>query len=186
MPYPTSTARCYVSVGREILVDGYNVIKRDPALHALEQKQFAAAREALVMQLAQRYRHTPHRVTVVFDGAAAFEQVTHERRVRIIYSCRGEKADQVIARLAAQARADGREVEMYSDDREVQSSTIKEGGSAHSTGQLTAQLNAPPTYHQRLVRHRQAVRARYGLNPSMGKDDDDHPPQRSRRSKRKK
>jgi predicted RNA-binding protein with PIN domain len=175
-----------MSAGHEILVDGYNVIKRDASLHALEQKQAAAARDTLVAQLAQRYRHTPHRVTVVFDGAGAVEQVTHERRVRIIYSRRGEKADQVIARLAAQARADGREVEIYSDDREVQFSTAKEGGSAYSTGQLTAQQNAPPAYHQRLVRHRQAVRARYGLNPSMGKEEDDRPPQRSRRSKRRK
>jgi uncharacterized protein len=178
-----------MNVGREILVDGYNVIKRDASLHVLELKQFAAARDALVAQLAQRYRHTPHRVTVVFDGAAA-EQVMHERRVRIIYSRNGEKADQVIARLAAQAREDGREVEMYSDDLEVRSAVTKEGGAARSTGQLSAQLNAPPAYHQRLVRHRQAVRARYGLDGSMGKDDDRQAPPRSprpaRRSKKKK
>jgi len=173
-------------VGHEILIDGYNVIKRDASLHALEQRNFAAAREALVAQLAQRYRHTPHRVTVVFDGAAAVEQVTHERRVRIVYSRNGEKADQVIARLAAQARADGREVEMYSDDREVQTSVAQEGGSARATDQLTAQLNAAPAYHQRLARHRQAVRDRYGLNPSMGKADDRESPGPPRHSKRKK
>ena len=174
-----------MSVGREILVDGYNVIKRDASLRALEQKDIAAAREALVAQLAQRYRHTPHRVTVVFDGAAAAEQVMHERRVRVIYSRREEKADEVIARLAAQARADGREVELFSDDREVQSSVAKEGGSARSTGQLRTQLNAPPVYHQRLVRHRQAARSRYGLNPSMGKDQDE-PPQYPRSHRKKK
>jgi predicted RNA-binding protein with PIN domain len=171
-------------VGRDILVDGYNVIRRNASLQALEKKSMAAARDALVMQLDQRYRHTPHRVTVVFDGAGAVEQVTHERRVRVIYSRSGEKADQVIARLAAQARADGREVETYSDDLEVQSSVAKEGGTARATGQLTSQLNAAPTYQQRLVRHRQAVRARYGLNPSLGKDEG--PPGPPRRSRKKK
>jgi uncharacterized protein len=175
-----------VSVGREILVDGYNVIKRDASLHALEMRNFAAAREALIGQLAQRYRHTPHRVTVVFDGAAAAEQVTHERRVRVIYSRRGEQADTVIARLASQARVEGREVEMYSNDLEVQSSVAKEGGNARSTSELTAQLNAAPAYHQRLVRHRQAVRARYGLNPTMGKEVDGEPSRPPRHSKRKK
>ncbi|HEV2581418.1 MAG TPA: NYN domain-containing protein [Ktedonobacteraceae bacterium] len=178
-----------MSVGHEILVDGYNVIKRDASLRALEKKNFTAARDALVTQLAQRYRHTPHRVTVVFDGASSAEQVTHERRVRIIYSRSGEMADQVIARLAAEARTAGLAVEMYSDDREVQTSVTLEGASARSVEQLTSQLNAPPAYHQRLVRHRQAVRARYGLNPSMGKDDDCEspgPPRHSRHSKRKK
>lgn len=171
-------------MGRDILVDGYNVIRRTVSFQALEKKSMAAARDALIAQLAQRYRHTPHRVTVVFDGTGAAEQVTHERRVRIIYSSGGEKADQVIARLAALARADGREVEMYSDDLEVRSSVTKEGGTARATGQLTSQLNAPPAYQQRLVRHRQSVRARYGLNPSMGKDDDRRePPRRSRRKK---
>ncbi len=176
-----------MSVGHEILVDGYNVIKQNASLHALEKKNFLAAREALVARLAQRYRHTPHRVTVVFDGASSSEQVAHERRVRVIYSRNGEKADQVIVRLAAQARADGLEVEMYSGDREVQTSVTKEGANAHSVEQLTSQLNAPPANLQRLVRHRQAMRARYGLNPSMGKDDDRQaPPRHSRHSKRKK
>jgi predicted RNA-binding protein with PIN domain len=174
-------------VGREILVDGYNVIRRNASLLALEKKSMAAARDALVGQLAQRYRHTPHRVTVVFDGAAGVEQVVHERRVRVIYSRAGEKADEVIARLAAQAHAEDREVEMYSDDSEVRSSVAMEGGTAGSTEQLTSQLNAPPAYHQRLVRHRQAVQARYGLNPALGKEEDRRdPPRSSRRPKKKK
>lgn len=174
-------------MGREILVDGYNVIRRNASLLALEKKSMAAARDALVAQVAQRYRHTPHRVTVVFDGAAAVEQVLHERRVRVIYSRAGETADQVIARLAAQANADGREVEMYSDDSEVRSSVAREGGAARSTDQLTSQLNAPPAYHQRLVRHRQAVRARYGLNPTQGKEEDRwEPPRSPHRPKKKK
>ncbi len=171
-------------MGRDILVDGYNVIRRNASFQALEKKSMEAARDVLLAQLAQRYRHTPHRVTVVFDGASAVEQVTHERRVRIIYSRGGEKADQVIARLAAQAREEGHEVEMFSDDLEVRSSVTKEGGMARSTGQLTSQLNAPPAFQQRLVRHRQSARARYGLNPSMGKDDDRwEPPRRSKKKK---
>ena len=92
-------------VGRDILVDGYNVIKRDASFQALSTKSLASARQLLVDQLASRYRHTPHQVIVVFDGDGVSEQTLQDRRVRIIYSRAGETADSVIARLAASARA---------------------------------------------------------------------------------
>lgn len=173
-------------MGREILVDGYNVIKRDASLQAVEARNFAAARDALITQLVTRYRHTPHHVTVVFDGKGSSEQVTHERRIRIIYSRAGESADSVIARLAAQARADGREVEIYSDDLEVRASVTKEGGSAKTTGQLTSQFNAPPAHLKRLVRHRQFVRHKYGLDHAESKDADEPQRPRFQRGKKKK
>jgi len=171
-------------VGREILVDGYNVIKRNASFRALEAKDRVSAREALIRHLAQRYRHTPHHVTIVFDGASSVEQTMHEQHIRLIYSRAGEKADEVIARLAAQARADGREVAIYSDDLEVQAAVLKEGGSAHATSRLTDQFNAPPLHQQRLVRHRQYVREKYQLDPNRGKDDDTwEPPRRSKKKR---
>ncbi len=174
-------------MGRDILVDGYNVIKRGASFQSLGAKNLAAARDSLITQLVNRYRHTPHQVTVVFDGSDVNEQVTHDRRIRIIFSRAGETADSVIARLAAKARAEGREVEMYSDDREIQRSVTKEGGSARTTGQLTDRLNAPPAHSRRLVRHRQFVRQKYGLDPTKGKDKDDEwePPRSHRGSKKK-
>ena len=53
-------------MGRDILIDGYNVIKNNPSLHAVETKNLATARELLISQLVNRYRHTPHQVIVVF------------------------------------------------------------------------------------------------------------------------
>jgi predicted RNA-binding protein with PIN domain len=58
-------------------------------------------------------------VVVVFDGDAASEQVSYERRICIIYSRHDETADSVIARLAAEARQAGREVEMYSSQEPI-------------------------------------------------------------------
>lgn len=174
-------------MGLDILVDGYNVIKRDPAFQSLGARNLAAARAALITQMANRYRHTPYRVTVVFDGNNAEEHVTHERRIRIIFSRAAESADSVIARLAAQARAEGREAEIYSDDREVQHAVTREGGSGRTTGQLTSQLHAPPAHLKRLVRHRQFVRGQYGLDPTQGKDaGQDREPPRSHRGGKKK
>ncbi|HJT57014.1 MAG TPA: NYN domain-containing protein [Ktedonobacteraceae bacterium] len=160
-------------MGRTILVDGYNVIKRSPAFQVLEAKNLALARQQLITQLVNRYRHTPHQVTVVFDGNSEIEQVQYERRIRIMYSRHGETADSVIARLATAARQEGREVEMYSDDREVQQTVARQGGNVHSTGQLTDQLHAAPRDVARRTRHRIAMRKKYGLDPMYYDGDDD-------------
>jgi uncharacterized protein len=158
-------------MGRDILVDGYNIIKRDPSFQTLAAKNLAAARQLLINQLINRYRHTPHQVIVVFDGNGTNEQTIHDRRVRIIYSRAGETADSVIARLATTAQAAGREVEIFSDDIEVQTSVARQGGGARPAGQLTKHLNAPPSGLARLSHHRQQVRRQYGLDPKQ-KDDD--------------
>jgi len=174
------------TVGRDILVDGYNVIKRNASFQALSAKRLAAARQLLIDQLASRYRHTPHQVIVVFDGDGASEQSVQDRRVRIIYSRAGETADSVIARLAASARAVGREVELYSDDAEVRQSVAQHGGSVGSTDQLTKHLNAAPTDLARLSHHRQQARLQYGLDPAQKYELDEYQPTSSHTRKRKK
>lgn len=160
-------------MGRDILVDGYNVIKRDASFQTLGAKNLAAARQLLINQLVNRYRHTPHQVIIVFDGDGVSEQTTQDRRVRIIFSRARESADSVIARLATTARAEGREVEIYSDDQEVQRSVARQDGSALPTGQLTKHLNEAPADLARLSHHRQRVRHQYGLDPVRKYDQDD-------------
>ena len=151
-------------MGRDILVDGYNVIKRAPSFQAVRGQSLAAARAHLVALLNNRYRHTPHQVIVVFDGNEMFEQVSHERRIRILYSRHDETADSVIARLAAGARAAGRDVEIYSDDIEVQQSVTSQGGTAQTTAQLERQVHAAPRDVERRARYRLAMRRKYGLD----------------------
>ena len=159
-------------MGRDILVDGYNIIKNSATFRTVETRNFAAARAALITQLVHRYRHTPHHVIVVFDGDGTSEQVSHDRRIRIIYSRYNETADNVIKRLAAEARATGREVEMYSNDGEVRQAVAQQGGGVHSVDQLTSQLNAPSRDVARRARHRLAVRQKYGLDPSYDPDSE--------------
>lgn len=170
-------------MGRDILIDGYNVIKRVPSFQAVRAQSLAAARTQLVALLANRYRHTPHQITVVFDGNEALEQTSHEQRIRIIYSRHGETADSVIARLAAAARAVGREVEIYSDDIEVQQAATLQGGTARASSTLEQQIHAAPRDIERRARHRVAMRRKYGLDAQSSKQDDDEPP-RSRGKKK--
>ncbi|GAC1355897.1 MAG: NYN domain-containing protein [Ktedonobacteraceae bacterium] len=171
----------------DILVDGYNVIKNNAMFQAMEIKEFSQARILLVKQLHNKYRATHHRVIVVFDGDGAREQVSHQDHIRIIYSRHDETADNVIKRLAAEARQDGRDVVMYSDDEEVRQVVSEHGGSPLSTRELTTKLNAAP--HDIAIRaaHRQEVRRIYGLDPSRKAEDEQEPsrPQGKKKKKRR-
>ena len=172
-------------MGRIILVDGYNVIKRAPSFQAAYARSLAAAREQLITLLLNRYRAAPHEVTVVFDGDEEREQVSYERRMRIIYSRRGETADSVIARLAVEARAASCEVEIYSDDIEVQRTATLQGGTARTAGQLERQVHAAPRDVERRTRHRVAMRRKYGLDSQFFEKEEDERPRITGRKKKK-
>lgn len=173
-------------MGRDILVDGYNVIKRASSFQAIRTRSLAAARAQLIALLHNRYRHTPHRVTVVFDGDADIEQVSHERRIRVIYSCHNETADRVIARLSVDARVAGRDVEIYSDDLEVQQAVIEQGGSAQPAMQLERKVHAAPRDVERRTRYRVTMRRKYGLDSNyIDKDEGDPSPIPGKKKKRR-
>jgi predicted RNA-binding protein with PIN domain len=175
-----------VDVSCDILVDGYNVIKRGESFQAARKQSLAAARAQLIALLVNRYRHTPHQVTIVFDGDTAVERVSYERGIRIIYSRHGETADCVLDRLSEEAHQAGREVMMFSDDNEVRGAASQRGGTALSAQQLERQMYAAPRGLEWRARHHLAVRRKYGLDPwEMDKDDDDHEPPRRPGKKKK-
>ena len=158
----------------DILVDGYNVIKNNEMFRLMELKSFEYARQLLIQQLANKYRQSSHRVIVVFDGADRHEQVMHEQHIKVVYSRYGETADKVIARMAAQARSEGRDVAMYSDDEEVRHAVSEQGGNALTTSTLTRKLSAPPRDLAALASHRQHMRRIYGIDPSKKSEYDEY------------
>ena len=170
----------------DILVDGYNVIKNNEMFKAMELKNFSSARVILIKQLHNKYRDTLHRVIVVFDGDGDSEQVSHEDHIRIIFSRHDETADNVIKRLAAEARQSGREVTMYSDDEEVRQAVSEHGGKPLSTHTLTTKLNAAPRDVAIRSAHRQEARRIYGLDPSRKAEDEEPYPQHQHGKKKKK
>ncbi len=157
---------------REILVDGYNVIKNNEMFCALEIRNRAEARKLLIRQLHYRYRFEGCRITVVFDGDGVREQTSHEEHIRVIFSRHGETADSVIARLAIEAHASGRAVEMYSNDTEVRQSVIEQGGTARSVRQLVTHLNAAPSDVAYRILYRQEMRKMYGIDPAHKAEDE--------------
>lgn len=98
-----------------LIVDGYNLL----AAAGIFSGHVESARETLVRDLAA-YRHRKHHlITVVFDGwqqGHLSEQREHRAGVQMIYSKRGERADQVIQRLAREYGAD---CAVVSSDHEI-------------------------------------------------------------------
>ncbi len=77
------------------------------------------ARESFLRDLAAYRQRKSHAITVVFDGwqqGWGTEQREHRLGLEIIFSRRGEKADQVIQRLAAEF---GSACAVVSSDREI-------------------------------------------------------------------
>jgi predicted RNA-binding protein with PIN domain len=104
-----------------LIIDGYNLIRQSRELQEIEARELKAGREALLDRLAA-YRHSraAHKITVVFDGWQGGElKEARDRRqgIAIVYSRRGEPADEVIKRLLAQERE---RAVVVSSDREIQ------------------------------------------------------------------
>ena len=110
-----------------IAVDGYNFIKQSPELRKLEQVELQKAREGLIERLVQYKRIKGHSITVVFDGWQEGRPPGHRERSRgieVIFSGHGEKADEVLKRLATEKR-DG--ILLVTSDREVAHFAEKKG-----------------------------------------------------------
>jgi hypothetical protein len=102
-------------MGTHLIIDGYNLMGVMEGI----PEELECAREDLLDTLAS-YRHQkPYAMTVVFDGWQHDWPVEqHERRggIDVIYSKRGEKADQVIQRMA---RHYGKACAVVTSDREI-------------------------------------------------------------------
>ncbi|MBW2057114.1 MAG: NYN domain-containing protein [Deltaproteobacteria bacterium] len=102
-----------------LVVDGYNLIRRSPSLSILDRQDLEKGREELIRRLASYKRARSLPITVVFDG---WDQGTlsgsskMEKGIRVIFSPRGRKADQVIIQ---RAREMGEKAIVVTSDRGI-------------------------------------------------------------------
>lgn len=126
-----------------LIIDGYNLLGVRAAF--VGGTDLEAAREGLLRELAGYRQRKGHAVTVVFDGwrqGLASERREHRAGVAVIYSRRGERADQVIQRLAQEF---GRDCAVVSSDREVTDFARAQGAFVIGAPEFQARLNAPST-----------------------------------------
>lgn len=123
-----------------LIVDGYNLIRQSPELRRYERRELAAGREMLLKMLLAYQRLKPHPITVVFDGwekGGLMEQRDRYGGIEVVYSRRGEKADQVIRRLA---RKKGSGALVVTSDRDLGYSCSQEGCPVVSSQEFEARL----------------------------------------------
>ena len=99
-----------------LIIDGYNVLGKRGQVGSNSEM----AREQFLQELVMYRQRKGHAITVVFDGwkqGLGSERHEHRGGVEVVYSKRGEQADQVIGRLAAEF---SRSCAVVSSDREVQ------------------------------------------------------------------
>ncbi len=127
---------------RQIIVDGYNVIRADPRLQSFERVSLEYARDVLVQTLASSPRLCRDRVTVVFDGTfgnRAHVQSRRMGRIETLYSARGQTADEVIVEQARFLARTG-QVVVVSNDVEVRERCRAEGALVSGSENLLSQL----------------------------------------------
>lgn len=111
-------------MAKHVIVDGFNVIRRDTELSRIERNNFYGGQEALLRKLAQYRRGTQHRVTVVYDGANGenpYRQKSQKEGVQVIYSARGETADDAILDLVENSGGQRSGVLVVTADRDLAS-----------------------------------------------------------------
>jgi len=112
-----------------IIVDGYNFI-RQTDLRRFENISLERGRNELIKRLSVYRKAKGHKITVVFDGIlgeSLSEQRDRSAGVSIIYSRRGETADEVIKRIIGNS---SEELLIVSSDREIAISAERNGFTA--------------------------------------------------------
>ncbi len=116
-----------------IIIDGYNLIRQSTALRRYERFSLEEGRKALIRFLALYKKYKGHKMTVVFDGwqgGPAGEERDRQEGIYIVYSHRGEKADDVIKRMVQKT---GEEVVVVTSDRDIAVFVSRRGGTAISS-----------------------------------------------------
>jgi len=119
-----------------LIVDGYNVTKRGFAEMSLEQQ-----RKRLITGLGGIAAQTGDEVTVVFDGAERVHGLPPAPRgVRVLFSHKGDTADELIRQLVRGEPA-GRPLVVISSDREVADGVRRHGAYPMGADSLLRRLS---------------------------------------------
>jgi predicted RNA-binding protein with PIN domain len=122
------------------VLDGYNLIRRDPDLRDRERESMEAGRAALLALVARLATTAADDFTVVFDGARRGGGAPSGGRVQVIFSRPPETADDVLRRLAADLRTGG---VVVTSDRAVQTTARRAGAVTVTAEAFLAAVEAP-------------------------------------------
>ena len=126
-----------------LIVDGYNVLRTDPAYAAHFERDPDAARARLVEDVAA-YAEGRYRATVVFDAGAnrlADGSPHHVAGVAVIFTKYGSDADETIEALAARDGERGRGCVVATSDAQTQFVVMGSGARRLASRELVAGIS---------------------------------------------
>ena len=128
-----------------LVIDGYNLLHQSCTPASLTAFELEKKRDQLIEQLSS-YRHARScDITVVFDGwQGGWGSEKKERRkgIDVIFSRLGERADEVVKRLA---REKGAAVVVVTSDREIARYAEKGGVAVIASDQFREKLDVSTT-----------------------------------------
>lgn len=129
-----------------IIIDGYNLIRRSQSLSIIEAVNFERGRLELLKRLSVYREIKGHDITVVFD-AANTDNVDIERDqkggVVILYTQRGQSADEVIMDLARRFKG---EAIIVTSDNEILKTAQKAGCGIIESGEFEKKVREALLY----------------------------------------
>ncbi len=123
-----------------ILIDGYNLIRQSPVFRSIDQRDIEEARSALIEALRRYKKAKACRITVVFDGNRTTEG-NHGGKsnfgIEVLFSRSGEKADDVIKRMAHQWKD---AIMVVTSDRDVANFSERAGATVIESGEFEERM----------------------------------------------
>lgn len=126
-----------------IIVDGYNIIFKDPNYQKIKDASLELARVKLIEDLANYRAYTGHDVKIVFDAAAQDSKGGRKGNVlgvEIIFTKKGQSADSVIESIAFKANAD-RTVIVATSDYSLQRVVFSKGAYRRTPKELMSEID---------------------------------------------
>ena len=122
-----------------LIIDGYNLLGCPGARQPEQPADGSRMREALIQRLSLYSQAKGHPVTVVFDAwrESTGQYQEHRTGVQVVFTRQGERADQVIQRLA---REYGRACAVVSSDLEIIQTARSHGAFVMKSQEFQAKL----------------------------------------------
>jgi hypothetical protein len=150
-----------------ILVDGYSLLHNWPELAPGRPRHSMQARDELIRILTLYRDATQTPITIVFDGAgkSAATEFPSTPELEILFSRRGQTADQIIERVTARMSGYG-EVLAVTDDYAERDTVSYQGGLASSCANFIETVERTLQEQERdIVKHNRRQKAAFKASP---------------------
>lgn len=152
---------------QQIIIDGYNVIYTDNDLRRIACTNLEAARKELIVLLGRYLESRDLLATLVFDGRGGIteSEVVIPGKLQVLFSSRGQTADDVIVKTVLESGAPRRYLVVTSDQADI-GSRLRPAGS---------QLMGSKRFLDRVTRRRRGKKSVAGTEeeapPNLGDTD---------------